>query len=254
MTNFKNKQQSPIIAGSILIIIGVIILLQKLNIHIPTHFIHWQYIPIIAGLYFGYKKNFGPSYSWVIPIAIGGLFLLSDVCDIDVWQFFIPIVFIGAGILFILNTNGRNKWLKNNFSNTETNTETNYTEDEQFQHASTNNDFDSYIDSTSIFSNIKKKVISQNFRGGSFVIIMGGVEINLMNANMQSPAVIDITSLMGGARIIVPSNWQIKNEITAIMGGVEDKRPIQTNFEPNQKILILKGTTIMGGIDIKSYI
>ena len=82
---------------------------------------------------------------------------------------------------------------------------------------------------------------------------MGGCEINLMQADMQSPAIVNLTQIMGGARILVPPHWEVKNEIVALMGGIEDKRPMINNTGGERKILILKGITIMGGIDIKSY-
>jgi hypothetical protein len=41
----------------------------------------------------------------------------------------------------------------------------------------------------------------------------------------------------------------------AIFGGVDDKRPMLANptGEETNKILILKGTCLLGGIDIRSY-
>jgi hypothetical protein len=38
----------------------------------------------------------------------------------------------------------------------------------------------------------------------------------------------------------------------AIMGGIEDKRPPQLNAGTD-KVLIIQGTSIFAGIDIKSY-
>jgi hypothetical protein len=51
----------------------------------------------------------------------------------------------------------------------------------------------------------------------------------------------------------VPSNWLVKPQIAAVFGGVEDKRSVQNAvFDPN-KVLILDGTSIFGGIEIRSY-
>ena len=43
--------------------------------------------------------------------------------------------------------------------------------------------------------------------------------------------------------------------MVAIFGGVEDKRPqlADTSTVNPNKVLVLKGTCIFGGIDIKSY-
>jgi 3-keto-L-gulonate-6-phosphate decarboxylase len=40
--------------------------------------------------------------------------------------------------------------------------------------------------------------------------------------------------------------------MVAIFGGIEDKRPPQLNAIPD-KILVIVGTSIFGGIDIKSF-
>jgi predicted membrane protein len=275
--NNYNRKNTPVITGVILLVLGVFFLLDQLNVNLPSWLFRWEYIPIVVGIYSGSKRNFNAPYGWLIPIAIGCLFLIDNYFPVNVWNFIFPIILIGAGLLIILNATGNSKFLKefnikkneanpnsstnNNIENAEIISESNANTDYYYSatgaNASQNNSYNSTedtIESTSIFSGVKKIISSKNFKGGSIVAIMGGVEINLLNADMQSPAVLDITSIMGGARIIVPSNWQVKSEITAVMGGVEDKRPLMQINENSPKLLILKGTTIMGGIDIKSFI
>jgi len=110
-----------------------------------------------------------------------------------------------------------------------------------------------FIDSTSIFGGVKKNIISKNFKGGDITNIMGGSEIDLTQADINGTVSIDLTQVFGGTKLIVPSNWQVKAQMAAIFGGVEDKRSIQnTALDPN-KILILDGTSIFGGIEIRSY-
>jgi hypothetical protein len=112
-----------------------------------------------------------------------------------------------------------------------------------------------YIDSVTIFGGVKKNIFSKTFRGGELVTIFGGTDINLTQADVPHPIILDITQIFGGAKLIVPPHWTIKSEdIVNIFGAVEDKRPImpENNYDPN-KVLILKGTNIFGGIDIKSY-
>jgi predicted membrane protein len=273
--NNYNRKNTPIITGVILLVLGLFFLLDQLNVNLPSWLFRWEYIPIVVGIYAGSKRNFSAPYGWLIPIAVGCLFLIDNYFPINVWNFIFPIILIGSGLLIILNATGNSKFLKefntkangtNNatksaFENAEIISETNTTQDYYYSATNPNNNqntnynaVEDTIESTSIFSGTKRIVHSKNFKGGSIVAIMGGVEINLLNADMQSPAVLDITSIMGGARIIVPSNWQVKSEITTIMGGVEDKRPLMQVAEGSPKLLILKGTTIMGGIDIKSFI
>lgn len=112
---------------------------------------------------------------------------------------------------------------------------------------------DDFIDSTSIFSGTKKVILSKNFKGGDIVNIFGGSEIDLTQADMATPAVLEVTAIFGGATLIVPSNWAIKSEAVTIFGGIGDKRKIAPLTESPTKTLVLKGTMIFGGMEIKSY-
>ena len=82
---------------------------------------------------------------------------------------------------------------------------------------------------------------------------MGGTEINLMKADIQQPVVLEVNNVFGGTKLIVPSNWDVKNEVTAVFGGIEDKRDINTGIPDPGKIMILKGTCVFGGIEVTNY-
>jgi hypothetical protein len=64
----------------------------------------------------------------------------------------------------------------------------------------------------------------------------------------------ELTNVFGGTKLIIPAHWEINSELVSVFGSIEDKRPIQPNTTiGDKKVLILRGTTFMGGIDIKSY-
>jgi hypothetical protein len=111
---------------------------------------------------------------------------------------------------------------------------------------------DNWLDSVAIFGNIKKLVYSKNFKGGDVVSVFGGAEINLMQADFNGEIVIEMVQIFSGAKLIVPPHWQIRSEMIAIFGGIEDKRPPQTSYDEN-KVVVLNGTTFFGGLEIKSY-
>ena len=82
---------------------------------------------------------------------------------------------------------------------------------------------------------------------------MGGAEINMMQADIQGKVALEITQVMGGTKLIVPSHWRIQtSEVVSILGGIDDKRPVQGNIDEN-KVLVISGTSILGGLEIKSY-
>jgi hypothetical protein len=52
----------------------------------------------------------------------------------------------------------------------------------------------------------------------------------------------------------VPAHWKIQtDEMVTIFGGLNDKRPLPSQPSPDQRTLVIKGTCVFGGIDIKSY-
>ena len=109
-----------------------------------------------------------------------------------------------------------------------------------------------YIDATTIFGGIHKNILSKNFKGGDITIFMGGAELNLSQADIQGTAALDITQIMGGTKIIVPSHWEIRSQLTSVFGNIEDKRQNIGNTDPN-KVLIIDGSSVFGGIEIRNY-
>jgi len=113
---------------------------------------------------------------------------------------------------------------------------------------------DDYIDSIACFAGVKKNILSKKFKGGEITNILGGTELNLMQADLDEKCRLEITQVMGGTKLIVPAHWEIKSEVVTFLGSVEDKRPVNPAMagEPG-KVLILVGTTVMGGIEIRTY-
>jgi hypothetical protein len=109
------------------------------------------------------------------------------------------------------------------------------------------------VKSTCIFSGAKKVILSKHFKGGELVNIFGGCEIDLTQADMTSPAVVDVTAIFGGATLVVPSNWAIRSEAVTIFGGIGDKRKIMPSNESPARTLVIRGTMVFGGMEIKSY-
>ena len=227
----------------------------------------WAVLLIAMGLFIGIRHNFR-SPAWFIMMVVGGVVLIKSdefaryfpgLNVNHIW----PLALIILGLFFILRPHRRHRYL-HDYVNDKVDskiTETYPTHGESSDakanpasdQAAQSNWSEDYIDSTSIFGGVKKNIISKNFKGGDITNIMGGSEIDLTQADIKGTVRIDLTQVFGGTKLIVPSNWQVKAQMAAIFGGVEDKRSIQnTALDPN-KILILDGTSIFGGIEIRSY-
>lgn len=227
--------------GLILLIIGGALLAQKLGAPLPYWLFTWPVLLIVIGIITGIKHNFRNT-SWLVMVGIGAFFLSDKLIDdINLKPYFWPLVFISLGLLFILRP--KRKW----------HCDTNKLDDDTLVKTYQPTSTDDIITSTSIFSGVKKIVTSKDFKGGEIICFMGGAEINLSQADITSPVSIDILQAFGGTKLIVPPHWEIRTDAVVIFGGIEDKRPTHPGtFDPN-KILVLKGTTMFGGIEIKSY-
>lgn len=94
---------------------------------------------------------------------------------------------------------------------------------------------------------------SQEFYGGEAVAVMGGVDIDLTAARLhQGEAVIDVLAFWGGVGIRVPAGWKVVNRIAEILGGYDDKTVAPT--DPNAPRLVIRGSVIMGGIEVKNSV
>jgi hypothetical protein len=72
----------------------------------------------------------------------------------------------------------------------------------------------------------------------------------------EQPMVLNLKVSFGGVELIVPSHWELQNEIEPTFGSVEDHRAIRTSsstISEVKKVLILKGNCSFGSIEIKSY-
>lgn len=104
---------------------------------------------------------------------------------------------------------------------------------------------------TGFFSVQKDQYVDEVFSGAVVNAILGGVELDLRNAVFLKDTIIDITCIMGGVDIFVPTNMKVVVNCTPIMGGVDCYVKNHNNQTQNLYTLFIKGTCLMGGVEIK---
>ncbi|MGO4293836.1 LiaF transmembrane domain-containing protein [Chitinophaga sp. RAB17] len=237
----ESRKKSRAVGGAILVIIGTGLLLQRLDLDLPNWLFSWQMILIAIGIVLGFRHNFRMG-GWLVMVAIGGIFLAGEIqaWPYDTARFIWPVVMIGVGVIVIFKRNYSTKeWADRK---------------KQFGASIASASGDDVIDATAIFGSVDKVIMSKNFKGGDVTSIFGGTVLNFMKADIDGTAKLDVTAIMGGCEIIIPANWKVKMDVTTIMGGVDDKRYLDTIPSTGpEKLLILTGTCIMGGLEIKSY-
>lgn len=233
------KTQRRFGLGIVILIIGVAILLKQLGFYwlFPMRDI-WPFVLIGIGLILGLKNKFS-SVGPIVMIIIGTAFAIPTF-SFEIGQTIVyssklvaPLILIAVGIYFL--------FVKK--KNTPCHANTVHIRDENS------------LKSEVMFGGIKEVVTSKNFTGGDISAIFGGIEVNLAQADTQAEIIsINMNAIFGGCELIVPSHWEVKNDMFVALGSVDDKRVLRMQ-DPNTKkvTLLLKGVCAFGGVEIKSY-
>ncbi len=232
-SNYPSSNRA--IVGVILVIIGLFLVLRNTGVF-PGFIDHiifsWPMLLVAIGLVMTLGSS--EKTKGVIVMAVGGFFLLPRIFSETFYNYnmFWPSIFIIIGIIFIVSRRkAGGPVLTKGISG------------------------DDYIDFVHIFSGGERQIISQNFRGGKLTAIFGGSEIDLTRATLAPGRnTIEIACIFGGTTIIVPDDWNVKLEVTPILGGFNDSRRLisGTPVDPGRQ-LVITGVVIFGGGEIKSY-
>lgn len=249
---FKTKENGRIVGGLIIIAVGAVLLLRNTGFYLPGWLFSWPMILILVGVYTGFKHNF-KNNSWLIIMGVGLFFLIrKSLPGLSNEPLFWPLVIIGIGVLFILRPrNG----IFNKFGG---NSDLEQWQSGESVPATAEDavvpDRSDLLFVRTVFSGVKRSILSKNFQGGTISTVFGGTEIDLTQAEINGKVELRFEVLFGGAKLIVPSHWAVQNEIDGVFHGVEDNRRFNPDAALNPgKILILKGSVTFGGIEIRSY-
>lgn len=233
----KDKRMKKISFGLVVILAGIFLLAFNFGV-LPWDIRHlvfsWQMLLIAIGfisIMGGSNRTPG-----IILVMIGGFFLIPEIFlfHINFVKIFWPGLLIIIGVLILF---------RKGFSN--------YT----FRNASQKNIFnldEGYLNETNIFSGSKHKVTSQEFKGGRIAVVFGGSEVDLTNAMLaEGRNELMIECIFGGVTLIVPSDWKVIMNVSSILGGFADKRTFIKEPADASRILVVKGSAIFGGGEIK---
>ncbi|MBN1821088.1 MAG: hypothetical protein JXR31_12400 [Prolixibacteraceae bacterium] len=237
MRHFEGRTAGKrIYFGVFLIAIGCIWIFERLDLIpdiVDDILISWQMLLIAVGLFSIIGGNRTTGY---VLILIGGVFLVPEVVEIPyelrriVW----PLLLVGVGIILLFRHR------------------TYHTERPIIDDKARGTD---YFDDFIIFGGREIFVTSTNLLGGKTSSIFGGTEYDMRKATLSpNGAVVDCMCLFGGCTFKVPPDWTVKNEMQTIFGGFADKRGStfqNNNSVDSSKILILKGFTAFGGVEVK---
>ena len=235
MENNTNRASSQVVLGLIVVGMGVLFLLDNLDILNFRHAIgFWPLAFIVAGCValFGNGTRSGRSGNYMggVLIAIGLLMIVSRMGYFYIsWGTLWPLVMIALGGLVLYRSLGPGRVAREGVG------------------AGTSPD--NVVDIVAVLGGFERRVSTQDFRGGEITAVMGGCALDLRDASIVKEAVINIFTVWGGINIKVPPDWTVVLNGTPVMGGFAEKtaRPPDAS-----KRLVITGYAIMGGVEVRN--
>ena len=279
MNNFtKPRNDGSIAFGVIILCIGVVLLFRKFGLYIPDWVLTWPMILIAVGAYTLISQQFKSFFGSVV-LFIGVYFLLKREFDLDLGldQFIWPVGLIALGIYLILHKKKENKTmeeLRKNWEGSKKNKldannsekmesaevvdvtlaqeESTKAPDTGFVRA-TGTAFVDRINERVFFSGVNRKLMTKDFQGGKATVIFGGLDLDLTQGDFTGVVTLDLEVGFGGVKLLIPPHWDVRTEVSNIAAGLEDKRMFREAGVDTNKVLILKGTLLFSGLEIKSF-
>jgi len=281
MNNFtKPRNEGSIAFGVIILGIGLVLLFRKFGLYIPDWVLSWPMILIAVGTYTLISQQFKSFFGSVV-LFIGVYFLLKREFDLDLGlgQFIWPVGLIALGIYLILHKKQEYKVMeeaRKNWEDSRKNKaaakssekietaevvveDTNDSKEESIKAAdsgfvrATGTAFVDRINESVIFSGVNRKLMTKNFQGGKATVIFGGLDLDLTQVDFTGVITLDLEVGFGGVKLIIPPHWDVRTEVSNIAAGLEDKRMFREGGVDTNKVLILKGTLLFSGLEIKSF-
>ena len=228
----KPRRPRAIAFGVVVLGFGLALLLRNMDLLpaiVEDAIFSWQMLLIGIGTinYVDRNKTFG-----LVLMVVGGVFLIPDFFNfpVELHKVFWPAILILIGIVLIMNAGKKRKRMN-------------------FKEISSSDDT---MEEVAIFGGLERNITGPDFKGGRITTIFGGAKINLSKAMLaEGTTELEITCIFGGVNLLVPPEWNVVIQVTPIFGGFADKR-FYTQVD-HSRTLVIKGETIFGGGEIKSY-
>ncbi len=226
------KKFKTIVWGLVLVVVGVVVALNALEItDIDIFFEGWWTLFIIVPCFIGIFTSADKTAN-IVGVLVGVFLLLccQDILEFSLlWKLGIPVIIVVIGLkmifggLFKQKSEKITKHIKNNGANIE-----------KFG---------------ATFSGSETNFSGQMFYGAELYALFGGVTCDLREAFIEQDCVIKANAIFGGIDILVPEGVNVKVHSTSIFGGVDSKK--HQNSSGNSYTIFVHANCIFGGVDIK---
>lgn len=223
------KDTVKIIFGLSLLVIGCLLLIERLGVFLPFSINTWEIIgylwPLVLvaiGVKLFFENN---TTGGVILLTLGSVIFLTNVFNWNFFSILWPLLIIALGVSILIRK-------EEDHFNVES---SEYTDD--------------YLKDSIAFWGSDRRVTSKSFKGGEINVAFGGLTLDLRDAVISKDgAKLNVNAAFGGIDIYVPKDCRVKTNGTGILGGWDPQIKGNDIKEP---VLEITGTAIFGGVDIK---
>ncbi len=228
----KTKHRGPsaqLVVGFVIVALGVVFLLQTLGLADFSNLTVW--IPsliVLLGVWILIASrftNWGGALILIVFGSIAQLAALDIISWSNVWRLW-PLALVIVGLVIII--------------------------DRARGQDGSNTNGNEYLKLFAMFSGNSQRSTAQSFEGGDLTAVFGGVELDITDVQVaEPPAIIHVFAMFGGMEIKASPDTLIQTHITPIFGGFEDKRRQRKALPGESAEIIIRGTALFGGIEIK---
>ncbi len=217
-----------VLIGIFLLVVGVLLSLEKLNITINIDYaiMAWSFISIL-GIFMMINDSKVSTFPLIfLFVGLWNVLNILGILSGSIFSLFWPIIIIIIGVNLVFSKSLFSKCpanLKNSSGGPVYN---------------------------GIFSGVEERVQSKDFKGLTANAIFGGVELDLRDVEITEDVQIDISALFGGVVMILPEKYNIiKGESLALFGGIENK--FKGQYDESKKTIYINSRAIFGGAELK---
>lgn len=222
------KNNFKVFVGVILLVIGSLLLIDRVGL-LSAYSINLEVIlslfwPLIITA-LGVKLFIDRNATWGFIITMfGSVMFLSNLFNWDFFAILWPLIIISIGVSILIKRE----------DNHITSSEGKIQEDR--------------IEETFSFSDSKRKITSQSFKGGRVTLSFGELELDLREAKLNKDgAKLEVSANFGEVRIYVPKNCRVLTKGSVFLGSWNPKLEKSSAEKP---VLEITGNVSFGEVNI----
>ncbi len=255
-----NNSNGRNILGVILMVVGGLWIIDNFNLFGYMNFpiFSWHTFFVIAGAII--ISNNSKSFWGYLLIVIGAVGWLKHLPFIPFAQFLNfrdlwPLIIFGLGLWLILNQREKaNNTNQNQKCGRENNNPFTQPNTNNFASSSTTESSLDFINELASFTSVEKRINSQSFKGGKVAATFGSLLIDFRQSKLApGEHILDLSVAFGGVELYFPQDWKVIVNVSSVFGGFDDQRyPNFNNNSTNDSLLIIKGSVVFGGGELKN--